>query len=204
MAGLSAFAEYPGRVEQMFHNDEISRNGIYALNIYALGMPHTVIIDDYLPFMPHPKNPDIHKLSYAFLGTDNAVWGPLVEKALAKYTGNYWHLDGGLIYDGVSMLNGSPFETIVHQPYSRSTVVNQYWNTLRQHDKNHSIMTCKSKKSSKRSYGGKLREDHSFAIIKTIQLSNGERLLKMRNPWGVEIWDGNFSDKSRMWTEKLK
>ena len=26
----------------------------------------------------------------------------------------------------------------------------------------------------------------------------------MRNPWGNEIWDGNFSDKSRMWTDKLK
>ena len=66
------------------------------------------------------------------------------------------------------MLNGSPFETIVHQPYGRSTVVNEYWNLLRLHDKNRSIMTCKSKKSAKRSYGGQLREDHSFAIIKTI------------------------------------
>ena len=98
----------------MFHNTEISENGIYAVNIYALGMPHTVIIDDWLPFMPHPRNPDIHKLSYAFLGSDHAIWGPLVEKALAKFTGNYWHLEGGMIYDGVSMFNGSPFETIVH------------------------------------------------------------------------------------------
>lgn len=188
----------------MFHNDEISDNGIYAVNVYALGMPHTVVIDDYLPFMPHPRNPDIHKLSYAFLGSENAIWGPLLEKALAKFTGNYWHLEGGMIYDGVSMLNGSPFETIVHQPYARSRDVDQYWNTLRRHDNDRSIITCKSSKSAKRSYGGKVKEDHSFAIIKTVTLSNGERILKVRNPWGRELWDGNYSDKSRMWTDKLK
>ena len=114
MAAVSGVAEYPERIESVFHNTEISRNGVYALNIYALGMPHTVIIDDLLPFMPHPKDPSIVKLAYAFLGSENALWGPLVEKALAKYTGNYWHIDGGVIYEGVSMLNGSPYEQIVH------------------------------------------------------------------------------------------
>ena len=117
MAAVSGVAEYPERIESVFHNTELSSNGVYALNIYSLGIPHTVIIDDYLPFSDaYDKRYRGDKLAYAFTGSENALWGPLLEKALAKATGNYWHLDGGIIYDGVSMLNGSPHETTVHAP----------------------------------------------------------------------------------------
>ena len=165
MAAVSGVAEYPDRIESVFHNTEISRNGVYALNIYALGMPHTVIIDDLLPFMPHPKDPKIVKLAYAFLGSENALWGPLVEKALAKYTGNYWHIDGGVIYEGVSMLNGSPYEQIVHQPFGSRRYVNDYWDTIRAHDYDRDIITCKSAKVQNQGYRGEIRPDHSFVIL---------------------------------------
>ena len=109
MAAISALAEYPDRIHSVFHNEELSRKGVYAVNIYALGIPHTVIIDDYLPFVQNPYTERLG-LYYAFLGSDNALWGPLIEKALAKYTGNYWHIEWGIIYEAVSMLNGSPYE----------------------------------------------------------------------------------------------
>lgn len=51
MAGASAVAELPGRLEKVFLNKEnkVSKNGIYGVNLYTLGVPHTIIIDDYLP-----------------------------------------------------------------------------------------------------------------------------------------------------------
>ena len=51
MAAASAIAEYPGRMEKIFLNNvnEVSKLGIYAVNFYTLGVPHTVIVDDYLP-----------------------------------------------------------------------------------------------------------------------------------------------------------
>ena len=48
-------AEVSGRVENIFINLEdnarsgINKNGIYALNLYALMMPIVVTIDDRLP-----------------------------------------------------------------------------------------------------------------------------------------------------------
>jgi len=42
-------AQVPGSVEQMFLNDDVNANGIYAVNFYALGMPITVVVDDFLP-----------------------------------------------------------------------------------------------------------------------------------------------------------
>lgn len=49
LSALAAVSEVPGRVEKMFVTKEFSQNGIYAINFFALGVPHTVIIDDYLP-----------------------------------------------------------------------------------------------------------------------------------------------------------
>lgn len=48
-------AEEPNRLEKIFLNVEntdqrkLNRNGLYAVDLYALGVKHTVIIDDFLP-----------------------------------------------------------------------------------------------------------------------------------------------------------
>ena len=51
LSAASALAEFPGRIEKIFQNSgsDLNANGIYAINLYTLGVPHTVIIDDYLP-----------------------------------------------------------------------------------------------------------------------------------------------------------
>jgi hypothetical protein len=38
-------------VADAFINDDISENGIYGVNLYSLGVPHTVVIDDYIALM---------------------------------------------------------------------------------------------------------------------------------------------------------
>ena len=49
ISAASALAEEKGRMESVFLNDGVSANGIYGVNFYTLGVPHTVIVDDYLP-----------------------------------------------------------------------------------------------------------------------------------------------------------
>ena len=51
LAAATALAEVPGRIERIFLNNknEASPNGIYGVNLYSLGVPHTVIVDDWLP-----------------------------------------------------------------------------------------------------------------------------------------------------------
>lgn len=45
---------------------------------------------------------------------------------------------------------------------------------------------------------------HAFTILKLITLSNGARLVKLRNPWGREKYHGKWSDDdTRNWTPKL-
>ena len=37
-----------------------------------------------------------------------------------------------------------------------------------------------------------------------MKLSNGQRLVKMHNPWRKEKYTGDWSDESKLWTDKFK
>ena len=47
-------------------------------------MMRFIIIDDYLPLQK-----DGGSTIYAEVGADGAIWGPVLEKAFAKFHGNY-------------------------------------------------------------------------------------------------------------------
>lgn len=45
---------------------------------------------------------------------------------------------------------------------------------------------------------------HAYSMLGAVQLSNGQKLLKMRNPWGTEKYAGAYSDDDSRWTSSLK
>lgn len=45
---------------------------------------------------------------------------------------------------------------------------------------------------------------HAYSFIKTVKLSNGTRLVQVRNPWSVERYTGPWNDTSNKWTEQFK
>ena len=45
---------------------------------------------------------------------------------------------------------------------------------------------------------------HAFTVLGTVRLSDGTKLVRMRNPWGSETYHGDWSDKSSLWTEQYK
>ena len=83
LAAISALAEVPHRVDSLLINDEISEYGVYGVNMYVLGVPFTVYVDDYLP-----TNKSKHPL-FAEKGKDDSIWAGIVEKAFSKSYGNY-------------------------------------------------------------------------------------------------------------------
>jgi hypothetical protein len=109
MGSMTAVAEYEGRIEKMFLNKEVSKNGVYGIQMYALGVPMTVMVDDYLPLRKWGSGKNTR---YAGVGPDNSLWSPIMEKAFAKYHGNYARTVAGDPVMGVSTLNGSPYERL--------------------------------------------------------------------------------------------
>ena len=51
ISAVSAVAEHGGRIKNLILNDSISQSGIYGVNMYALGVPYTEYVDDWIPTM---------------------------------------------------------------------------------------------------------------------------------------------------------
>ena len=118
-------AEKPGRLEKVFQKEQdestngISHNGIYAINMYAIGMPVTLTIDDRIPMKKGTS-----RTLYANVGRDKSVWGPLYEKAFAKYHGSYEALVGGNPTIALNTIAGAPGVTIDNKKIG----VDDLWN----------------------------------------------------------------------------
>ena len=65
-------------------------------------MPVTITIDDFLPFETDKRT------IYTSVGDDKSVWGPLLEKAFAKFHGSYEAIASGTPERALNTLAGSP------------------------------------------------------------------------------------------------
>lgn len=86
-----SMAESLPRISNMFEIQQINSASIYAAQMYLLGMPITVIVDDYLPLDAYEENLTL----YAKISEDSGLWGTLYEKFFAKFFGNYEMIDAG-------------------------------------------------------------------------------------------------------------
>ena len=111
IVAAASIAEDPSRIYDIVEIEDKNSVGIYATSMYLLGMPITVIVDDYLPVEPM----DNKLTRYAQVPEDGALWGPILEKTFAKYLGNYEAIDAGVASHGIESMFGSPYETFVHQ-----------------------------------------------------------------------------------------
>jgi len=176
MSAASAIAELPGRMEEVFLNqiddNSLNKAGVYAMNLYTLGVPHTVVVDDYLPLMPirskpKPSNddplkkkaetevqPEQKRTLFAKAGSDGSLWGAFLEKAFAKHHGNFKHIEGGDPRKAVGTLYGSPYATYTHDDRTilemlmmkkekiSDAAIDELWDQLWEHDQNDDIITA--------------------------------------------------------------
>merc|ERR1719189_356121 len=77
-----------------------------------------------------------HMPLFAKFGVDNSTWGSILEKAFAKYHGNYIRLESGSFARGMTVLNGSPDETIYHHYGDYDEEKDRVWNLLNTYDSN--------------------------------------------------------------------
>ena len=82
------------------------------MQFYALNVPITITVDDNLP-VSKTKDGDF-KTIYAHIGRDNSIWAAIIEKAYAKFSGNYARIEGGEPTDAISTLTGAPYKRFWH------------------------------------------------------------------------------------------
>ena len=194
MAAASAIAEVPDRLESVFLNTDTQLNdkGIYAVNLYALGVPHTVVVDDYLPV-------GNYGLIMASKGDDGSLWSPILEKAFSKYWGNYTRTEGGWPEMAIRTLTGSPYIEM----NSGSITADALWDILLESDGKDDIITATTGGAGDHdlTHENGLAHSHAYTVVGVVTLDTGARLVKMRNPWGSERYTGPYCDTCSEWTD---
>lgn len=99
---MASVAEFPQVIKRIFHNDQLDKQGFYAVNLFVRGRPWTVIVDDIFLFN---SNRD---LKAAKIGDDGSLWAPILEKAWAKLVGDYKKADFGYLRNGIRVFTGAP------------------------------------------------------------------------------------------------
>ena len=206
MSTLSAIAEKPKRVEKMFLNpsNKIEDKGVYAVSMYALGVPHTVIVDDYLPMLKR-GNGTYYNL-FARAEGDKSVWASIIEKAFAKFNGNYMHLEDGWSIKATNSLQGGPWEEYRHFcefTGTPITTVDELWSLLKTHDLNAEIIQTNTGNNGGHHMYTKARNGlvphHAYTTLGVTEAVPGVKLVKVRNPWGFEGYSGPWCDKCDEW-----
>ena len=83
------------------------------------------------------------------------------------------------------------------------------WDILQAADTNHDIITCNTYPGNHWTQNAVgLAKGHAYTVmgVKNLHNFDGEsiRLVKIRNPWGKETFNGDWSDESGLWTPGLR
>lgn len=49
LSAIAAVAEHPERIYNMFDQKELNSAGVYSIKMYSLGVPVSVLVDDFIP-----------------------------------------------------------------------------------------------------------------------------------------------------------
>ncbi|KAF4974526.1 hypothetical protein FZEAL_8577 [Fusarium zealandicum] len=230
MAGLTALAHVPASLRRMCvaYNTKI---GIYGFVLYRDGEWIYSIIDDKLylkspcwdsPSMQRDLLQQIDRedvenvyrktyqtgskaLFFAQCKNQNETWVPLIEKAYAKAHGDYASLSGGWIGEGLEDLCGGVTTELLT---SDILDIDEFWDNEMSRV-NEEFIFGASTGLLEHGYGERngIFEGHAYVVMEARTLKSGQRLVKLRNPWGKVrkgIWEGAWSDGSKEWTTEVQ
>ncbi|KAI2469296.1 cysteine proteinase [Annulohypoxylon bovei var. microspora] len=230
IASLSALALVEDGVKRMCVEYD-TRIGIYGFVFYRDGEWIYSIIDDKLyltsPCWDSPsmqremlnqidrEEPDkVYRKTYQtgskalFFGQckdQRETWVALLEKAYAKAHGDYGSLSGGWIGEGLEDLSGGVTTELLA---SDILDVDEFWDQEFSKVNKEFLFGC-STGLLDGGYGDRngIREGHAYVVMDARTLKDGQRLVKLRNPWGKNrkgMWEGPWSDGSKEWNNDVK
>jgi len=134
-------------------------------------------------------------LYFAQCSDPNETWLPLLEKAFAKAHGDYSAIDGGFVGEGIEDLTGG----VTSEVFATDILdKDKFWREELMNVNKTFLFGCGQMSGT---YGERrgIQEKHAYSIMEAREI-DGQRLLKLRNPWGRTEWTGRWSDGSEEWT----
>lgn len=227
---LNTISTQPGLVLRLFERKKTHREGIYAIWLNIDGQWQQEIIDDHIPIISDHK--DKNQFFFTNPNPKQAeIWYMLLEKAMAKAYGGYKNLFHGFENYAVRDLTGAPHSIYDIPPVPLGKAIrqrevdhmNDFWEKLFKNLGKGYIMSIvprlptQTEKIANRNLeifnkncymSNGLYSGHNYAIV-TIKevidsLGNVNRIVKLRNPFINEIWQGDWAHNSSLWTSELK
>ena len=198
----------PGNINKLFvkGGQFFNPDGYYELLLFINGQPQIVIVDDYLPVKK-----GTNELIFAHSKPEkNEIWVSLLEKAWAKVNGGYANIIGGTPMEALDFLTG--FSSLSYDMENKDNDdLNEYKieivQQLQDCDIENSIISCTTSTNVDVSGVG-LNSGYTYNLLAIYQVQDKEGknvyLFKLRNPWSKGEWNGDWSDKSSTWDDKLK
>lgn len=163
-----------------------------------------MVLDDYLMFYSWGA------LAYASVSPSGGLWGPFLEKAWAKSSGNYEFIEAGWAHEAIRFLTGAPTnsyykDTVTKYSWQFSTA-DEAWNLISSADTKNYIMMAGVAGTSDSSWNSiGLVQNHAYTIVNAYTVKNADgsvaaRLYQLRNPWGIDSkFSGKWNDDSTLW-----
>jgi len=199
LSTISSLTEMPCLIYQIFRTKTKNNNGYFEIVMFIDGAWQVVVVDDYFVVDKGTKN-----FTYA-KPNGLELWVVILEKAWAKVNGGYANTISGNPKDVMMAFTGYSVESVKHV----GTEPEEIWERIVHADRRNYIMctsTCTNLPNDDYVKVSLVRH-HAYTLIGAKEGKfNGNRLqlVELRNPWGKTEWNGDYSEKSNLWTEEQK
>jgi hypothetical protein len=158
---IASVAEFPERIYNMFDTKAYNTKGTYSIKMYEMGVPISVVIDDFLPI-----NTAWGDNQFTWINTQKELWPILLEKAFSKLMGNYMTIEGGWPIDAGTALMGTWGESFNSSNYATNPT--GFHDLIKSWDSQNAVMWAATSASLNGIIGG-----HAYSLINALTLSNG-------------------------------
>eukprot|EP00003_Mantamonas_plastica_P033400 TRINITY_DN9554_c0_g1_i2.p1 TRINITY_DN9554_c0_g1~~TRINITY_DN9554_c0_g1_i2.p1 ORF type:complete len:197 (-),score=63.77 TRINITY_DN9554_c0_g1_i2:92-682(-) len=142
---------------------------------------------------------------YARGADPKELWVSLIEKAYAKLHKCYGALNGGSVSTGLVDMTGGCAEQLRFDDMKQEVQNGKLWKIILRNIKEGFLMGCgfsASGGSIEGDMGNGILMNHAYGLLDA-QEKKGQRLLRIRNPWGESEWTGAWADNSKEWTKEM-
>ncbi|KAK2947171.1 putative Cysteine proteinase [Blattamonas nauphoetae] len=186
-------------------------NGHYYVKLYFNGGWRAVEIDDRFPVPNEWAQLELtaarpKALCCAFSMDRTEFWVSILEKAYLKMRGHGYDFPGSRtdidLFIFAQWIPGPSWDIEKSRDLAEF-----HWKVLLDGYKSNTCLatvgTGRRNADSNKVGSNGLVGTHGYAVLDVLQLSDGTRLVKLKNPWARERWTGSFSpDDISSWTDR--
>ena len=197
LSALSSLSQYPNLINQIFITKKVNQECVYQVSLFIDGEFQIVYIDDFVPVLKGTSTPFFTKT------TSFEIWGLLLEKAWAKVNGGYLNIVTCSIADLFRALTGFSCLSLNTKEEEAFNI----WKNMKNAFNNKWVMcgTVRGDEPKAKKHGLVNGSTYNILFCEDIYDNSNKKqsLIKFKNPWGANVWTGDYSEGSNAWTESI-